>query len=127
MFTAMKLGFKTKSEWEEISAQGYKNKSEYMKALKREEEYKTLINLLNQFKPNISVTLQRISELSSLSKSVVEEYLKDILQANPDIGEYYELEQSFVRKETIDIDNEIDRLLSQYREWETVGEGKKKE
>ena len=44
-----------------------------------------------------------------------------------DIGEYYELEQSFIRKETIEIDNEIDRLLSQYLGWEAVGEGKKKE
>ena len=127
MVNAMKLGFKNKSEWEEIASQGYKTKSEYLKALKREEDYKTLINLLNQFKPNISVTLQRISELSGLSKSVVEEYIKDILQANPDIGEYYELEQSFIRKETINVDNEIDRLLSQYRDWEIIGEGKKKE
>jgi len=81
--------------------------------------------LLNQFKPNISFTLQQISKLSRISKSVIEEYLKDILQANPDIGEYYELEQSFVRKVTINVDNEIDRLLCQYRDWEAVGDGKK--
>jgi len=127
MLKAKSLGFRDKSEWKEINAQGYKTKSEYLEALKREEDYKILIDLLNKFKPNISVNLQRISELSGLPKTVVEEYIKDILRSNPDIGEYYELEQSFIRKETIDIDNEIDKLLNQYRSWEAVGEGKKKE
>jgi len=127
MFSVKKLGFKDKSEWEQISSLGYKSKSDYLKALKREEDYKILINLLNQFKPNIPVTLQRVSELSGFSKKKVEEYIKDILHSNPDIGEYYELEQSFIRKETIEINYEIDKLLSQYRDWEAIGEGKKKE
>ncbi|MHA1868038.1 MAG: FG-GAP-like repeat-containing protein [Candidatus Heimdallarchaeaceae archaeon] len=127
MFSVKKLGFENKLEWEEITRLGYKTKSDYLKVLKREENYKILINLLNQFNPSIPVSLQRISKLSGFSTEKVEEYIKDILQSNPDIGEYYELEQSFIRKETINVDNEIDRLLSRYREWETAGEGKKKD
>ncbi|MHA1353007.1 MAG: hypothetical protein ACTSPP_09495, partial [Candidatus Heimdallarchaeaceae archaeon] len=53
MFNVKKLGFKDKLECEQISSLGYKTKSDYLKALKREEDYKNLINLLNQFKPNI--------------------------------------------------------------------------
>jgi len=127
MLSITKLGFDNKKEYMELTSQGYRTKAEYLQAQKREQDYTTLINLLNSFRPDIPVSLQRIAEISEIPKTTVEQYIKNILQSNPSIGEYFELEQSFIRRKEIEIDTEIDKLLQQYSEWEEVGEGKKKD
>ncbi len=87
-------------------------------------ERTSIVELLNQFRPNVPVNLNRVGEISKLSLKDVESFLKDIVEVNPEIGEYLELEQVFIRKTDTEI--QIDELLNQFQKWEVEGEGKKK-
>ena len=82
-----------------------------------------VIELLNTFRPNVLVTLQRISELLNIERNTAEKYIKDILNVMPEVGEYLDLEQVFIRHSVADI--EIDKLLREYEKWEKTGKGKK--
>jgi len=87
-------------------------------------ERTSIVELLNQFRPNVPVQLNRVGEISNLALKDVESFLKDIVEVNPEIGEYLELEQVFIRKTDTEI--QIDELLNQFQKWEVEGEGKKK-
>ncbi|HUU77128.1 MAG TPA: zinc ribbon domain-containing protein [candidate division Zixibacteria bacterium] len=63
-----------------------------------EAAYKTLVKYLIEIKPNIQVTLDRLAELSKTTKNLTEMILNDLIKYYPEIGEYYTLEQVFIRK-----------------------------
>ncbi|MHA1199476.1 MAG: hypothetical protein ACTSQF_09140 [Candidatus Heimdallarchaeaceae archaeon] len=108
----------------ETAAKLYSVKSTLDVRMEYVTERTSIVELLNQFRPNVPVNLNRVGEISKLSLKDVESFLKDIVEANPDIGEYLELEQVFIRKTDTEI--QIDELLNQFQKWEVEGEGKKK-
>ena len=63
-----------------------------------EGAYKTLVKYLIEIKPNLQVSLDRLTELSKTTKRLTEMIINDLLKYYPDIGEYYSLEQVFIRK-----------------------------
>ncbi|MHA1828517.1 MAG: hypothetical protein ACTSX6_07705 [Candidatus Heimdallarchaeaceae archaeon] len=86
-------------------------------------ERNKILELLNQFRPNVPVQLDRIGEITNLPIEEVISFLKDIVEVDPEIGEYLELEQVFIRKTETTI--QIDKLFEQFQEWEQKGVGKR--
>ncbi len=82
-----------------------------------------LIELLNQFTPDVPVALERIAKLTKLSVNKVETYIKEIIRFSPEVGKYLDLEQVFIKYTKADL--EIDELLKQFQEWERKGKGNK--
>ena len=108
----------------ETAAKFYSVKTTLDIRLEYVTERTSIVELLNQFRPNVPVQLNRVGEISKMSLKDVESFLKDIVEVNPEIGEYLELEQVFIRKTDTEI--QIDELLNQFQKWEVEGEGKKK-
>ena len=108
----------------ETAAKLYSVKSTLDERMEYVTERTSIVELLNQFRPNVPVNLNRVGEISKMSLKDVESFLKDIVEVNPEIGEYLELEQVFIRKTDTEI--QIDELLNQFQKWEVEGEGKKK-
>jgi len=61
------------------------------------QKWHEILRQLNLFRAEIPVSLNRISELSNIGLAETESYLKDIVREIPDVGEYLELEQVFIK------------------------------
>jgi len=86
-------------------------------------ERNKVVDLLNQFTPNVPVQLERIAGITDMPQDEVESFLKDIVEVSSELGEYLELEQVFIRKTEAEF--EIDKLFKQFQDWEKEGRGKK--
>lgn len=71
-----------------------------------------IITLCQKFQPKLPVTLTRFAELCNEKKDVIEQILKHLLITHKDFGEYFELEQVFIKSEGID--KELDNITSRY-------------
>ena len=98
-------------------------KEEERKQKKREEAPEKITEFLNQFRPGIPVSLKRIAELAEITIDFAKNVVLEIIKAIPEVGEFLELEQVFIRKMEADI--EMDKLLKQFDDWGIVEEGKK--
>jgi len=74
-----------------------------------------IASLLNQFRPSVPITLKRIASLAEIPIDLARTIIVEIITKMPEIGEYLELEDVFLRKTETDI--EIDILVSQFQEW----------
>lgn len=90
--------------------QSLQNRLEYLTTFSK------MIDLLNTVKPDLPVVINRIVELSGIPKESAIDLLKDIIAVDPSIGEYFDLEQVFIRRSSASL--EIDKLLQQYEQWE---------
>jgi len=98
--------------------QTFTDKEEEKILYQKELIYSVLYNILIKFQPNIQVPLPRIAELATpiltkqfhennyaglhiqnVTKELYDEVLKEIIAKDDITGEYFELEQVFVRKE----------------------------
>ncbi len=68
------------------------------------QNFEVVLELTKKFHPNVPVTLERIATLANLSQKVVETYLRDLTKSMPEIGEFLELEQVFIRQYSDDQD-----------------------
>ena len=57
------------------------------------------MKIIQHITPNIQVQLDRIAELTNAEKLKVETLLKALLTIYPELGEYLEYEQVFIRKD----------------------------
>lgn len=78
----------------------------------KESAYPKILELLSQVRPNIPITLPRIAKFVDFPEGKMELLLKRLVEENPDVGEYLELEQVFIRKE--DTDGIINDLKVKY-------------
>jgi parallel beta-helix repeat protein len=62
------------------------------------KNFVSVVDLTKKFHPQVPVSLERIVSLANLSQEVVIAYLKDITINMPQIGNYLELEQVFIRQ-----------------------------
>ncbi len=62
------------------------------------EKWDEMLKQINLFRQNIPVNINRIAQLTKLTVPETESYLKDIVKEMPDVGEYLELEQVFIRQ-----------------------------
>lgn len=88
-----------------------------------EEAPERITELLNQFRPGIHVPLKRIADLAEVTEEYSKRVILEIIKTMPEVGEFLELEQIFIRK--IEADIEIDKLLKKFEEWGKKGEGKR--
>ncbi|MHA1221480.1 MAG: tetratricopeptide repeat protein, partial [Candidatus Heimdallarchaeota archaeon] len=65
----------------------------------KDTAYPKILDLLSQVRPNIPITLPRIAKFVDFPENRMEELLQDLILENPDVGEYLELEQVFIRNE----------------------------
>ncbi len=71
--------------------------------------------LLNEFRPGVPVNVNRVAALAEIPVDVTKSIILEILEHMPDVGEFLELEEVFIRKTEAEI--EIDKLLDQFQEW----------
>ncbi len=65
-----------------------------------------ILKIIQQITPNIQVQLTRIVQLSSGRAEEVEILLKTLIANNPELGQYLEFEQVFIKKD-LDVSNEL--------------------
>ena len=78
----------------------------------KDTSYPKILDILSQVRPNIPVTLPRIAKFVNFPEDKMEGLLIKLAAENPDVGEYLELEQVFIRKENTD--QLIDTLKVRY-------------
>ena len=98
------------------SYQSYLNETrEQKKKLAHEKAPEKIKVLLNQFRPGVPVYLNRIAALAEIPIEIAKAIILEILKYMPEVGEFLELEQVFIRKTEAEI--QIDKLLDQFQEW----------
>ncbi|MHA1199477.1 MAG: hypothetical protein ACTSQF_09145 [Candidatus Heimdallarchaeaceae archaeon] len=90
-------------------------KKEQRKKIAHENAPEKITALLNEFRPGIPINIDRIATLAEIPVDVTKSIILGILEHMPDVGEFLELEEVFIRKTEAEI--EIDKLLDQFREW----------
>ena len=78
----------------------------------KDTAYSQILEFLSTVRPNIPVTLPRIAKFVDFPEDKMQVLLMKLLDANPEVGEYLELEQVFIRKE--DTENLIHNLRARY-------------
>ncbi len=81
----------------------------------KEKQQKEIIDILNQMRPEIPIPIVRIVEITKLEKAFVKKYIQDIVKMSPEIGEYLELEEVFIKKSKEMI--ELEKLMQKFEEW----------
>ena len=84
--------------------------------------YPKILEVIQKTKANIPVQLTRIVELSGTDLEQTEEIIKLLLTDNPEIGQYLEFEQVYLRGE--DVGSVIDDLLDNFAKFEQDKFGK---
>jgi len=71
------------------------------------------VEILNQIHPKIPVNLSRISELTNLHKQEAENFILELVQKMPDVGQYLPLERVFIKdtEETLTLE-QLDKLYT---------------
>lgn len=59
--------------------------------------WNNLIEVVSKSREGIQISLDRIADLANLDSGLTETVLKLILEQNPEIGQYFDYEQSFIR------------------------------
>lgn len=65
----------------------------------KDAAYSQILEFLSTVRPSIPVTLPRIAKFVDFPEEKMQNLLMKLLEENPDVGEYLELEQVFIRKE----------------------------
>lgn len=88
-----------------------KELGEVEKSLQRDQ---IILEQLKQFNPGVQTLLARVSELTKMKKSLVEQSINRLLEASPDLGTYDSLSQVFICGNQIV--KRIDELLEKFEE-----------
>lgn len=59
--------------------------------------WNNLIEVVSKSREGIQISLDRIADLANIDSETTEKVLKLILEQNPEIGQYFDYEQSFIR------------------------------
>ncbi|MGC9777616.1 MAG: hypothetical protein HZR80_00060 [Candidatus Heimdallarchaeota archaeon] len=78
----------------------------------KDSAYPKILELLSKVRPNIPVTLARIAKFVEFPDDKMESLLLKLIEENPGVWEYLDLEQVFIRKE--DTDGLINDLRVRY-------------
>jgi len=89
--------------------------AEQKKKIAHERAPERITALLNEFRPGVPVNVNRIANIAEIPVDVAKSIILEILKHMPDVGEFLELEEVFIRKTEAEI--EIDKLLDQFQEW----------
>jgi tetratricopeptide (TPR) repeat protein len=65
----------------------------------KDSAYPRILDFLSKVRSNIPVTLPRVAKFVNFPEERMEHLLKKLVEENPTLGEYLELEQVFIRKE----------------------------
>jgi hypothetical protein len=58
-----------------------------------------LLKVMQQFEPNIPIPLSRLSEFTRESPQITEMRIKTIINQEPELGRFLELEKVFIRED----------------------------
>ncbi|MCY3411779.1 MAG: hypothetical protein INQ03_09120 [Candidatus Heimdallarchaeota archaeon] len=86
------------------------------------EPYQKILEIIQKTQAGIQVALNRIADLSGASLEQTEGIIKLLLEENPEIGEYLEFEQVYIRG--ADVGSAIDDLLDNFEKFERDKVGK---
>lgn len=82
----------------EISSKQINVKGKYGELIKkRSESYSLILKILLKVSENTPLLLQRCAELAETNLNITEEIIKEVLAEKPELGEYKELEQVFMK------------------------------
>ena len=90
-YSWLKIPFDEKRVQQEINYQRNKDTA-----------YPRILEFLSTVRPNIPITLPRITKIVEFPEDKMQELLIKLVNENPEVGEYLELEQVFIRKEDTD-------------------------
>ncbi|MCY3411756.1 MAG: hypothetical protein INQ03_09005 [Candidatus Heimdallarchaeota archaeon] len=96
--------------------------SEFESRIKWFEPYQKILEVIQKTQAGIQVPLSRITDLSGATLEQTEGIIKLLLADNPDIGEYLEFEQIYIRG--ADVGSAIDDLLDDFEKFEKGKIGK---
>lgn len=68
----------------------------------KDSAYPRILEFLSTVRPDIPITLPRIAKFVDFPEKRMQEILIELVEENPEVGEYLELEQVFIRKQDTD-------------------------
>ena len=104
-----------KNQIEESHKAYIRGEAKIKQQLAQEQAPEKITTFLNQFRPGVPVSLSRIASLAEIPEETTKGIILEIIEHMPDVGEFLELEQVFIRKTEAEI--QIDSLLDQFRDW----------